>query len=141
MAEEKSGFEKAIDSHIAESVDAAPRPWNWVSVAAKASGGCHVYLTDANGRKIGVIWGKGAEKIATIQKICDEINASDRRVTIQLPEGNIEEISPDQPSITIIGRVVCSHATPEILVCGSCVEANRALIEGPGIGKPRGILK
>lgn len=68
-------FEKQVSEVIQE--DAAPRPWSWISVGAKASGGCHVYLTDANGRKIGVIWGKGAEKIATIQKICDLINAEE----------------------------------------------------------------
>ena len=30
-----------------------PRPWNWTWVAANASGGGHIYLTDDNGRKIG----------------------------------------------------------------------------------------
>ena len=53
---------------------AHPRPWDWTWVSANASGGGHVYLTDANGRKIGAIWGKAEEKEAAADLIISSVN-------------------------------------------------------------------
>jgi hypothetical protein len=41
-----------------------PGPLDFVSVGANASGGCHVYMIDANKRKIAALWGKADEKVA-----------------------------------------------------------------------------
>ncbi len=41
----------------------APRPWDWIWVSANASGGGHIYLVDANGRKIAAIWGGEAKSL------------------------------------------------------------------------------
>jgi len=54
--------------------NAAPRPWDWTWVSANASGGGHIYLLDANGRKIAAIWGKGEEKEATADLIISLVN-------------------------------------------------------------------
>lgn len=49
---------------------AAPGPWNWVaSDNPSANGGFHVYVVDANGRKIAAVWGKTGEKEATAHKM------------------------------------------------------------------------
>jgi hypothetical protein len=53
---------------------AHPRPWNWTWVGANASGGGHVYLTDANGRKIAAVWGKADEKQAAAELIVGCVN-------------------------------------------------------------------
>jgi hypothetical protein len=54
----------------------APRPWDWTWVSVDtANGGGHVYLVDANGRKIGAIWGKVEEKQATADLIISAVNA------------------------------------------------------------------
>jgi len=53
----------------------APLPWRYETVSANASGGCHLYLVDANGRKIAAIWGKADEKFETAQLILDKVNA------------------------------------------------------------------
>lgn len=37
-------------------------PWDFMWVSAPASGGGHLYITDATGRKIAAIWGKAEEK-------------------------------------------------------------------------------
>ena len=58
----------------------APLPFDWMSVSAPASDGCHVYLTDANGRKVGAIWGKSGEKISTIEMIVRAVNSHDELV-------------------------------------------------------------
>jgi hypothetical protein len=55
--------------------EAAPRPWDWIFVSANASGGGHIYLVDANGRKIAAIWGKAEEKEATADLILKAVNA------------------------------------------------------------------
>lgn len=52
----------------------APLPWDWIWIDAKASGGGHVYLVDANGRKIAAIWGKAGEKEATADLILKAVN-------------------------------------------------------------------
>jgi len=38
-------------------------PLDFMTVGANASGGCHVYMIDANKRKIAALWGKADEKI------------------------------------------------------------------------------
>lgn len=53
---------------------AHPRPWNWTWVSANASGGGHIYLTDANGRKIAAVWGGSEEKRATAELVVKLVN-------------------------------------------------------------------
>lgn len=53
---------------------AHPRPWNWTWVGANASGGGHIYLTDANNRKIAAVWGKAEEKQATAELVVALVN-------------------------------------------------------------------
>ena len=54
---------------------AAPTPWNWLSTqAASNNGACHLYIVDANGRKIAAIWGKGDEKVKTAELIIAAVN-------------------------------------------------------------------
>lgn len=53
----------------------APRPWDWIFVSANASGGGHLYLIDANGRKIAALWGGADEKQANAELIVQLINA------------------------------------------------------------------
>ena len=53
---------------------AHPRPWNWVAVGANASGGHHVYLVDANDRKIAALWGKAEEKMAAAELVVKLVN-------------------------------------------------------------------
>lgn len=57
---------------------AHPRPWNWIWISAQASGGGHIYLTDANGRKIAAIWGKATEKQAAAELIAELVNSAGR---------------------------------------------------------------
>lgn len=60
--------------------DAAPRPWDWTWVQTNSgSGGGHVYLVDANGRKIAAIWGPAEEKQATADLIVASVNAGINR--------------------------------------------------------------
>lgn len=56
--------------------EAAPRPWSTTTVGAPASGGFHIYITDANGRKIAAIWGGGEEKASTAELIVGAVNAA-----------------------------------------------------------------
>jgi hypothetical protein len=56
---------------------AACRPWDWTAAETPTSNGnFHLYLVDANGRKIGVIWGKAEEKEATADLIIAAVNAT-----------------------------------------------------------------
>ena len=54
----------------------APLPYDWMTVSAPASDGCHVYLIDRDGRKIGAIWGKAGEKISTVKLIVERCNGA-----------------------------------------------------------------
>jgi hypothetical protein len=47
----------------------AAAPWDWLAIGANASGGFHLYVTDANGRKIAAVWGGAEEKPATARLI------------------------------------------------------------------------
>lgn len=55
----------------------APLPWSYStnSLVGQHEGSGFVYLLDANGRKIGTLWGSPDEKLASAELICD---ASDR---------------------------------------------------------------
>jgi hypothetical protein len=47
-------------------MSAAPGPYDWMQIVAPNSASLgHLYLTDTNGRKIGVVWGPHPEKAAT----------------------------------------------------------------------------
>lgn len=50
-----------------------PRPWSYLVTAPshRHEGSGHVYLVDANNRKIGNMWGSPDEKIALVQLIID----------------------------------------------------------------------
>lgn len=53
----------------------APLPWHYsTSVTASNNGAAHVYIVDANGRKIAAIWGPWEEKMETAQLILDKVN-------------------------------------------------------------------
>lgn len=48
-----------------------PLPLDWTSSATpSANGAFHVYLVDANGRKVGALWGTSPEKQAMAKAIC-----------------------------------------------------------------------
>lgn len=52
-----------------------PLPWNWVtSDSPSANGAFHIYLVDANGRKIAALWGKGDEKQAMAEHVVALVN-------------------------------------------------------------------
>jgi hypothetical protein len=51
-----------------------PRPWNWIAIGGNASGAHHIYLVDANDRKIAALWGKAEEKVAAVKLIIKLIN-------------------------------------------------------------------
>ena len=48
---------------------AAPPPWDFMWISAPASGGGHLYIVDATGRKIAAVWGKADEKELTARLI------------------------------------------------------------------------
>lgn len=50
-----------------------PVPWSYETNAPVGvhDGKGFVYLLDANGRKIGTVWGKPDEKLAVAELICD----------------------------------------------------------------------
>jgi hypothetical protein len=49
-----------------------PLPWTYVTIGGPGDPGHgHVYIVDANNRKIASIWGKAQEKIAFAEAVCD----------------------------------------------------------------------
>lgn len=68
---------------------AAPRPWNALAIGVPGSGGFHLYLLDADGRKIGVIWGKRDEKLHTAALIVEAVNALEAAPSI---DASIDDI-------------------------------------------------
>jgi hypothetical protein len=52
----------------------APRPWNWILVGEANSTRGHIYVVDANGRKIAAVWGRPEEKHATAELIIRAVN-------------------------------------------------------------------
>lgn len=57
-----------------------PGDLDWQSVSANASGGFHLYLIDANGRKIAALWGGAEEKQANAERITLAWNCHDELV-------------------------------------------------------------
>lgn len=52
-----------------------PLPWDMVtSEGADVRGQFHIYIVDANGRKIAAIWGSGGSKKLTADRILDAVN-------------------------------------------------------------------
>ena len=51
----------------------APGPWDYETTALEGDhhGRGHVYVVDADGRKIGVCWGPADTKLATVKLIID----------------------------------------------------------------------
>ena len=60
-------------------VNGAPLPWNTLEVGTHGSGGYHLYITDAKGRKIAAVWGKPEEKAYTGSLIVSAANALHRQ--------------------------------------------------------------
>lgn len=54
---------------------AAPLPWDWMWIPGTAEGRGHIYLLDADKRKIAAIWGKAEEKPATADLIISAVNS------------------------------------------------------------------
>lgn len=54
--------------------EAHPRPWDWEWQGTSQNGAGHFYLKDANGRRIGVIWGKVSEREAACDLILMLVN-------------------------------------------------------------------
>lgn len=52
--------------------DLPPGPYSYQTITPKGrpEGGGHVYLVDANGRKIGCVWGVASEKLAIARLLC-----------------------------------------------------------------------
>jgi hypothetical protein len=56
-------------------MEPAPLPYNWTTSERPAHNGAfHLYLVDANGRKIAAIWGQPGEKEETAKLIVDACN-------------------------------------------------------------------
>jgi hypothetical protein len=52
-----------------------PLPWKWVSSGSSdARGQFHIYLVDANGKKIAAIWGREGQKTLVAQHITGLVN-------------------------------------------------------------------
>lgn len=58
-----------------------PRPWHYLITAPEGrhQGSGHVYLIDANNRKIASLWGTADEKIALAQLIINASEAASKR--------------------------------------------------------------
>jgi hypothetical protein len=60
---------------MAEIEPLAPAPWAYETTAIGADHGRgHVYIVDANGRRIASLWGPSATKMATAALILDARN-------------------------------------------------------------------
>lgn len=82
-----SGLRDAVSFARGENVNARvtiygtlpPIPWNWVtSDSPSGNGAFHIYLVDANGRKIAALWGNGQEKRAMAERIVALANVEKR---------------------------------------------------------------
>ena len=61
-----------------------PLPWSYSTtrpVSSAHEGAGHVYLLDANGRRIAALWGKPDEKLAIAELVCDASDAAKARGT------------------------------------------------------------
>jgi hypothetical protein len=63
------------------AAEPAPRPWDWIFVATGQGERGHIYIVDANNRKIAAIWGKHEEKQATADLIISSVNATSDTVS------------------------------------------------------------
>lgn len=64
-----------------------PLPWDWVASATPTSNGMfHIYLIDANGRKIAALWGKADEREAAAKHIVALVN-KDARTGVGIASG------------------------------------------------------
>lgn len=67
-----------------------PFPWDWVASGTPSGNGLfNAYLVDANGRKIGAIWGKGAEKEAIADFILEACNAAHKTAERSTQDRNV----------------------------------------------------
>lgn len=59
-----------------------PLPWSYQTSTREGQhdGAGFVYLLDANGRKIGTVWGKPDEKLATAELVCDASDVAKRTI-------------------------------------------------------------
>lgn len=65
-----------VERPISRLPSIPPLPWSYESSAAQSNNGSfHLYLVDADGRKIAAIWGKGDEKRLTAEHILKVVNA------------------------------------------------------------------
>lgn len=75
----------------------APGPYGFVEVGVHGGTGSHIYLTDAEGRKIGVVWGKREQKPYTAQRLLAGANHAQKlaealdRVLLDTEPGYIED--------------------------------------------------
>jgi len=60
-----------------------PLPWSYLTNAREGQheGTGFVFLLDANGRKIGTVWGRPDEKLAVVELICDAADAAGKERT------------------------------------------------------------
>mgnify|MGYP001596779109 CR=1 FL=1 len=58
-----------------------PLPWSYQTNApvGQHEGKGFLYLLDANGRKIGTLWGRPDEKLAAAELICDASDAANEQ--------------------------------------------------------------
>lgn len=56
---------------MTKNLPPAPFSYQTNAMVGKHEGNGFVYLLDANGRKIGTLWGTPAEKVALAELICD----------------------------------------------------------------------
>ena len=68
----------------------APLPYNTQELGVHEGSGGHIYLTDANGRKIGVVWGARLEKPWTAEHLKIAANFHDRLVALLASIGELE---------------------------------------------------
>jgi hypothetical protein len=61
--------------------DLPPLPWSY---ERNAEGPGFVYLVDANGRRIGSLWGSPAERIATAEFCCNASHAAAAKTPVVL---------------------------------------------------------
>lgn len=74
------------DFHPDDIQKAAPLPYNTVEGGLHSGG--HIYLTDKNGRKIGVVWGKPNEKPYTAALIIAAVEALVSPAVLAKTEGS-----------------------------------------------------
>ena len=57
------------------SIKPAPLPWDWEWRPTMFGPG-HLYIVDANGRRIAAVWGQHPEKEATAKLIIESVNSA-----------------------------------------------------------------